>query len=76
MMEELIKAGEKEGIKRDDESLKVSGVIISRQIRALVARELYDSSSYYQVMIEDDKEVGKALEVLSDQKGFNHYLNK
>ena len=76
MMEELIKAGEKEGIKRDDESLKVSGVIITRQIRALVARELYDSSSYYQVMIEDDKEVGKALEVLSDQKGFNHYLNK
>ena len=76
MMEELIKTGEKEGIKRDDESLKVSGVIITRQIRALVARELYDSSSYYQVMIEDDKEVGKALEVLSDQKGFNHYLNK
>jgi len=76
MMEELIKAGEKEGIKRDDESLKISGVIISRQIRALVARELFDTGSFYQVMIEDDKEVEKALDVLSDQKRFNHYLNK
>ena len=45
-MEELIKAGEKEKVKRDDESLKVSGVIIARQIRALVAREIYNSGSF------------------------------
>ena len=76
MMDDLIKAGEKENIKRDDESLKVSGIIISRQIRALIARELFDSSAYYQIMIEEDKEVAKALEVLSDQHGFDHYLNK
>ncbi len=75
-MEELIKAGEKEKVKRDDESLKVSGVIIARQIRALVAREIYNSGSYYQIMIEDDKEVEKALEILSNQHDFNRYLNK
>ena len=69
-------AGEKEGIKRDDESLKVSGTIIERQIKALIARDLYDTGAYYKIMIEDDKEVDKALEILSDQKGFNHYLNK
>lgn len=76
MMEELIKAGEKEGIKRDDESLKVSGAIIKRQIKALVARDLYDVGDYYQIMIDEDKEVEKALEILSDQKVFNRYLNK
>jgi carboxyl-terminal processing protease len=76
IMEGLIKAGEKEGIKRDEESLKVSGAIIARQIRALLARDLYDAGAYYQIMIEDDKEVGKALEILSDQKTFNQYLNK
>ena len=75
-MEELIKAGEKEKVKRDDESLKVSGVLIARQIRALVAREIYNSGSYYQIMIEDDKEVEKALEILSNQHDFNRYLNK
>ena len=76
MMEELIKAGEKEKIKRDDESLKIAGTIIARQIKALVARDLYDTGAYYLIMIEDDKEVDKALEILSDQKGFNLYLNK
>ena len=76
MMEDLIKAGEKDSIKRDNESLKVSGSIIARQIKALVARDMYDTGAYYQIMIEDDKEVGKALEILSDQKGFNRYLNK
>ncbi len=76
VLEELVKAGEKEKIKRDDESLKVSGAIIARQIKALVARDIYDTGSYYQIMLEDDKEVEKAIEVLSDQNSFNRYLNK
>lgn len=76
MMEELIKAGEKEKIARDEESLKVSGVIIARQIKALVARDMYDTWAFYRIMIEDDKEVEKAIGVLSDQNEYNHYLNK
>ena len=76
MMAELIMAAEKENLKKDEESLKVSGIIIARQIRALVAREIWDTTAYYQIMLEDDKEVEKALQILSDQKGFNHYLNK
>ena len=75
-MEELIKAGEKEGIKRDDESLRVSGIIIERQIKAVVARDIYDAGAYYRIMAEDDKEIEKAIEILSDQKEFNRYLNK
>ncbi|NEW83308.1 MAG: S41 family peptidase [Mariniphaga sp.] len=76
MLDQLIEAGEKEGIKKDEESLKISGAIISRQIKALIARDLYDTGAYYLIMIEDDKEVEKAIEVLSDQKVFNGYLNK
>ena len=76
MLDDLTKAGEKEGIKKDEESLKVSGAIIERQIKALIARDLYDTGAYYLIMIEDDKEVEKAIEVLSNQKVFNSYLNK
>lgn len=75
-LDELIQAGEKEGIKKDEESLKVSGAIIKRQIKALLARDLYDTQTYYQIMIEEDKEVEKAVEILGDQQGFNRYLNK
>lgn len=76
VFEEMIKIGEKEGIKRDNESLKVSGPIIARQIKALIARDIYDIGDYYKIMVEEDKEVKKALEILSDQKIFNSYLNK
>jgi carboxyl-terminal processing protease len=76
MIEELIKAGEKEKIKKDDESLKFSQAIIERQIKALIAREIFETGSYYQIMSEDDKEIAKALEILSDQNVFNRYLNK
>lgn len=75
-IDKLILAGEKEGIKKDEESLKVSGAIIKRQIKALIARDIYDTQTYYQIMIEEDKEIEKAMEILSVQKGFNRYLNK
>jgi carboxyl-terminal processing protease len=75
-IDELVQAGEKEGIKKDELSLKVSGPIIKRQIKALVARDIFDPGAYFQIMIEDDKEVAKAMEVLSEQKGFDRYLNK
>ena len=76
IIEDLIKAGEKEGIKRDDESLKVSETIIKRQIKAIIARDIYDTGDYYKIMVDDDKEIGKALEILSDQKKYNACLNK
>ncbi len=76
MMDEVIAAGDKEGIERDELSLKVSGKIIKKQIKALVARDLYDAGSYYQIMFEDDDEVKKALEVVTDSKAYNRLLGK
>ena len=76
ILDELVAAGEKEGIKRDDESLSISGSTVARQIRALVARDIFEPGDYYRIMVEDDKEVKKALEILTNQKEFNHYLNK
>ena len=76
MMAELIRQGEKEKIKKDEESLKISGVLIKRQIKAFVARELFNTSAFYQIISEDDPELKKALEILSDQQAFNRYLGK
>ncbi len=76
MMEELIRQGEKEKIKKDVESLQVSSVLIKRQIKAFVARELFTTSVFYQIVSEDDPELKKALEILSDQQSFNRYLGK
>lgn len=76
MIDNLVKAGEKEKIKKDEASLKVSGKNIARQIKALIARDIYEPEAYYEVMIEDDKEVEKAIEVLSNPKIYNKYLGR
>lgn len=76
MIDNLVKAGEKEKIEKDEESLKVSGKTISKQIKALIARDIYEAGAYYEVMVEEDKEVEKAIEVLSDPKVYKKYLGK
>jgi carboxyl-terminal processing protease len=76
MLEELFALGEKAGVKKDDDSVKVLQNVIFRQIRALIARDLYEPGDYFKIMTEDDIEVKKAMELLSDPKAYNRYLNK
>jgi len=76
MIDDVVKAGEKEKIEKDEESLKVSGKYFARQIKALIARDLYEPGSYYEVMVEGDNEVDKAIEVLSNPKVYKKYLGK
>jgi carboxyl-terminal processing protease len=76
MLDELMVLGEKSGVKKDEESVKVMRDLICRQIRALIARDLYDPGNYFTIMTEDDKEVVKALELFSDPKAYARYLNR
>jgi carboxyl-terminal processing protease len=76
MMDDLVKLGEKEKIEKEEESLKFSVKYISRQIKALIARDIYESGDYYKVMVDGDKEIAKAIEVFSDPKVYKKYLGR
>ena len=76
LIEELMAVGEKSGVKKDEASAKALQSVIFRQIRALIARDLYETGDYYKIMMEEDSEVKKALEVLSDPKAYSRYLNR
>lgn len=76
MLGELISLGEKAGIKKDEEGVNNTREVIFRQIKAIVARDLYEAGDYYRIMTEDDKEVKKAMELLSSQKLYNRLLNR
>lgn len=76
MIADLVKAGEKEKIKKDEESLRFSWDNIARQIKALIARDLYETGDYYKIMAADDKEIKKAIEVFSDPKIYKKYLGR
>jgi carboxyl-terminal processing protease len=76
VLEDLMVLGEKSGVKRDEESVKLMQNLIFRQIKALIARDLYDPGNYFRIMVDDDTEIKKAMELLADPQSYARYLNR
>ncbi|HZL12060.1 MAG TPA: S41 family peptidase [Prolixibacteraceae bacterium] len=68
MVERILAAGEKEGVKRDEKSVEFARPLVKRQMKALIARDLFSGSEYFQIMNDDDETIKKAIEVMT-QKG-------
>ena len=71
--EELISAvlaeGEKQKVKpKDDEEKQKTIPQLCLQLKALIARDLWDMSEYYAIINEDNSIVQKALEVMEKEK--------
>jgi carboxyl-terminal processing protease len=64
MMQQLIAEGEKEGVKFDEEEYKKSESLIKLQLKALIARDLWDMNEYYHTINVVNESVNKALELL------------
>ena len=67
MMKQLIAEGEKEGIKYDEEQYKKSESLIKFQLKALIARDLWDMNEYYHTINVVNESVNKALELLEKE---------
>jgi carboxyl-terminal processing protease len=70
MISEFKNLAEKDSIKFDEEGWKSSEVLIDTQIKALIARNLWDISSFYEVMSPIDEEFLKAVNLLEDKDIF------
>jgi carboxyl-terminal processing protease len=69
LLEALVATAEKEGIERDSEGLERSKALIELRLKALIARDLWNTSAYWQMINADnpvDRSFQKALEALSD----------
>lgn len=64
ILSELQAAGEKEKVAFNQEGYDRALPLIKSQLKALIARDLWDMSEYYQVMNETDEVVLKALDIL------------
>ena len=51
---------------KDDEELQKSLPKLSMQLKALVARDLWDMSEYFAIINEDSEIVRKAVEVIKN----------
>ncbi|MEZ4739668.1 MAG: hypothetical protein R2818_10050, partial [Flavobacteriales bacterium] len=69
LMGELQDYGAKEGVEMDQEGLQRSRDLIALRLKGLIARDLWDTSAYWQVINSDnpvDRSFQQALKSLSD----------
>ena len=68
LIDAIIKEGEKQGIKaKDDEELQKTLPTLTLQLKALIARDIWDMSEYYAIMNEDNEIVQKAIQLLNKE---------
>ena len=69
-MKDFIAFAEDMEVAFDEEGYKASGAFLRTQIKAWMARNLWDISASYEVFTEMDDGFAKAMEVLSDDDLF------
>jgi len=66
----LEEASRKDSIRaKDDEELQKTLPSLRRQMKALVARDLWDMSEYFQIINEEDPVVQRGLEAIRKLRG-------
>jgi carboxyl-terminal processing protease len=70
LLNDLVAAGEKEGVKKDEKGLKTSRIYIETLIKAIIARDLWKNDNYFEVANQLNPSYNKALEVLKDDTFF------
>ncbi len=67
IMNDFLAAGEKAGVKTDSIGLKTSGKQLRLQLKALIARNLWDTGAYMEVINDINHALQKAIEVIQDK---------
>ena len=73
-LNQLIIAANKEKIKVDSAQYTISKQLIKIQMKALVARDLWEMNEYYQIMDADNESLQKAIEILQKLGAYEKIL--
>lgn len=74
MIDTIVTNGEKEGIEKDADGLEYTKSTMKKDIKALIARDIFTRNDFYRIIQEDDEVIKKALEVIANQKEYNNLL--
>lgn len=66
ILNDMLATAEKEKIEFNEEQYKKSLPLIKTQLKALIARDLWDMNEYFQVMNTTNNSVKQALKVLNE----------
>ena len=64
ILNEFIVYAEKNKIKRNDKDLAISEKILKNQLKALIARNIFNGEGFYQVIQSQDNVLKKAIELM------------
>ena len=70
-----IPQAKKEPYKPDPKSIEFARPLLKKQIKGLIARDLFSLSEYFQVMNADDNTIKKAIEVLNKKGEYEKILS-
>lgn len=65
LFDKFIRFAEKQGVKKDEQGIKISGRIIHVQLKAFIARQLFRNAGFYPVLSEIDNTFKKAVELIN-----------
>lgn len=74
ILKELIALAEKDNVEFNEEQFNLSKDFISLQLKALIARDLFDMSEYFQVINDRNDSYLKALQILNDDTLYYNLL--
>nr|WP_319509654.1 S41 family peptidase [uncultured Draconibacterium sp.] len=66
-VDQVVTKGIEEGIEKDEESLVFLEDNLKRELKALIARDVYSRNDMYKVLNEEDDAILKALDVIENQ---------
>ncbi len=70
VMQEMLSLAAEDKIEFNEEEYTKSKALIMLQIKALIARDLYDMSEYFQVINDDNPSFQKALQILTEKGSY------
>lgn len=76
IIEDFKKLAEEEGVEWNDEQYMRSEPMIKLQLKALIARNEWSQSEYYRVVMNEDKVIKKAIEILNDSNQYRKILKR
>lgn len=75
IMDQFFSYADTEQVQYDEDGWGRSGTLVKTQIKALIARHLWDTSAYYEIIMGIDNEFLKAIELMNDNETFKKLTN-
>lgn len=74
MLQELLDMAGEEKIEFNEEQFDKSKELISLQLKALIARDLFDMSEYFQIINDENDSYQEALKIINDNERYHKIL--